>query len=82
MTDLIVGIILVACLIGTGLLLTSHSKKTREAMFAEMDRLEKEEEERLKKEKEAAKAQQPAPKKRRGRPRGNNGKKEKTGPKK
>ena len=82
MTDLIFGIILVGCLIGIGWILISHSHETRKAMFAEMDRLEKEEEERLKEE-QAKKASQPKPaSKRRGRPKKNNGKKEKTGPQK
>jgi len=43
MTDLIFGIILAGCLIGIGWLFINHSRETREAMFREMERLEKEE---------------------------------------
>lgn len=84
MTDLITGLVFAAVLVLVGALLVNHSKKSREAMLEEMDRLEKLEEEKAKAEAEAkakkAKAEpkdaKPAPKKRRGRPKKSNGKKE------
>ena len=44
MTDLIIGVIFVSCLVGIGLLFVQHSNKVRQEMFAQMDaELEEEE---------------------------------------
>jgi len=44
MTDLIIGVIFVSCLVGVGIAFARHSSKVRQEMFAQMDaELEEEE---------------------------------------
>ena len=44
MTDLIIGVIFVSCLVGVGIILTRHSNKTRREMLAKMEDTDIEEE--------------------------------------